>query len=132
MAGIFTLGKEERLKSRKAIEELFSQGIRLNQGPFRAIYKRTGMAELRLGVGVSSKLFKKAVDRNRIKRLMREVYRLNKLPLREALLQQDKGLHLFIMYSGTTLPDHPTTATAVKAILKKLLQRVNENDTSNT
>jgi ribonuclease P protein component len=132
MAGIFTLGKEERLKSRKAIEELFSQGQRLNQGPFRAIYKRTVTAEIRLGVGVSNRLFKKSVDRNRIKRLMREVYRVNKLPLKEALLQQNGGLHLFITYAGTTIPDHAATEAAVKTILKKLLQRVNENNTSNT
>jgi len=132
MAGKYTLGKDERLKSRKAIEELFSNGQRMSSGLFRVIYKRAGIAELRVGVGVSKGLFKKAVDRNRIRRLLREAYRLNKNLLQEALQQQAAGLHLFISYAGKDVPEYKTVEEATKNILNKLLKRVNENISSNT
>jgi ribonuclease P protein component len=132
MAGIFTLGKKERLKGRKAIEELFSKGIRLNQGPFRVVYRPSSQPELRLGVGVSVRHFRKSVDRNRIKRLLREAYRLNKLSLKESLMSKGRGLDLFISYAATDKPDYPTVEKAVKNILNKLLQRINENDTPTT
>ena len=86
----FTLGKAERLKSRKQTEQLFSEGNKITIAPFRIHYSFT-IAEksslhpivlryrrIKFGVGVGKRNFKKAVDRNKIKRLIREAYRLQK------------------------------------------------------
>jgi ribonuclease P protein component len=59
---------------------------------------------LQCGVAVSSRNFKKAVSRNRVKRIVREVYRLQKLPLQNLLKEQDKYLIVFIIYVGKELP----------------------------
>jgi ribonuclease P protein component len=84
----FTLGKEERLKSRKQIEQLFDKGKSFVVSPFRIYFIVNGVPIdvgrsmvrnencLQFGVGVSNKNFKKAVDRNRVKRLTREAWRL--------------------------------------------------------
>ena len=74
----------EKLKQKKDIDFLFAKGKWQTCGNLRIITIKLGEAEnigipnAKVGVSVSKKLFKKAVDRNRIKRLLREVYRLNK------------------------------------------------------
>ncbi len=78
----FTFKRAERLKSRKVIEQLFKQGQSFAQYPLRIVWVE--MAEPRsefpaqFALSVSKKKFKRAVDRNRIRRLVREAYRLNK------------------------------------------------------
>ena len=103
----FTLGKNERLKSRKRIEEIFQKGKKISVPPFRALYmKNDAIAALQFSAGVSSRNFKKAVDRNRIKRLMREAWRVQKNNLK--LITEDKAssLFVFITYNGKELPDY--------------------------
>ena len=76
-----TLGKLERLKSKKLIEKLYEQGNSLKSFPLRMVYlqtKHTSDFPAQVGVSVSKRNFKSAVDRNRIKRLLRESYRLQK------------------------------------------------------
>ena len=80
----YKLGKQARLKSRKVIDCLFKDGKSFTVFPFRVIYQFTKLPvtpdafQLQAGFSVSKRHFKKAVDRNRIKRLMREAYRLQK------------------------------------------------------
>ena len=77
----YTLGKLERLKSKKLIEKLYEQGNSLKSFPLRMVYlqtKHTSDFPAQVGVSVSKRNFKSAVDRNRIKRLLRESYRLQK------------------------------------------------------
>ncbi|MGJ8743446.1 ribonuclease P protein component [Polaribacter sp.] len=77
----YTLGKEERLKSKKLIEKLYKEGKTVKTFPLRMIYlqtKHTSNFPAQVGVSVPKRNFKSAVDRNRIKRLMRESYRLQK------------------------------------------------------
>mgnify|MGYP006071779033 CR=1 FL=1 len=76
-----TLGKLERLKSRKLIEKLYQDGSSVKSFPLRMVYlqtKHTSDFPAQIGVSVSKRNFKSAVDRNRIKRLLRESYRLQK------------------------------------------------------
>ena len=78
----FGLGKSERLKSRKQIEELFLSGNNFSQFPIRVSYQFEASEKptFQIGVSASKKYFKKAVDRNRIKRLLRETYRIIAMP----------------------------------------------------
>lgn len=76
-----TLGKEERLKSRKLIEKLYQEGKSVKAFPLRMIFlqtEHTSKFPAQVGVSVPKRNFKLAVHRNRIKRLMRETYRLQK------------------------------------------------------
>jgi ribonuclease P protein component len=84
MTGKLTYNRQEKLKSRKLLQQVFATAKSFSVFPVKVFYmplENTAAARLQVGVGVSARNFKKAVDRNRIKRLLRECYRLNKLPL---------------------------------------------------
>ena len=72
-------------------------------------------------------MFKRAVDRNRIKRLMREAYRLQKNELSNHLLELHKGMTLFILYNGKELPEYKFVYEHIGKILIRLLKFSNEN-----
>ena len=77
----YTLGREERLKSKKLIERLYVEKNYVKAFPLRMIFMQTEHTSnfpAQVGVSVPKRNFKLAVDRNRIKRLMRETYRLQK------------------------------------------------------
>jgi len=77
----FTLEKADKLKSRKLIEQLFSEGDRVKSYPFHMVFLPVDderITSLQVGFSVPKRNIKLAVNRNRIKRLMREVYRKNK------------------------------------------------------
>lgn len=77
----FTYSKAEKLKSKTTIDLLFSKGKSVSKYPLRLVYIEGDFGDdfpLKMGVSVSKKHFKKAVDRNYLKRVLRETYRLNK------------------------------------------------------
>lgn len=115
------MSAEERLKSRKKIQTLFAEGKVLNNPPIRVVYQwQKDDSLLQFGVAAGTRYFKKAVDRNRIKRLIREAYRLQKNELKECLNAQQKGLSLFIMYTGKTIPEYHFIYERIGGILKKI------------
>jgi ribonuclease P protein component len=135
----FTLGKNERLKSRKQIEQLFKEGKSFAFTPFRIHYlfnetlnTERSIFNVQFGVGVSNKNFKKAVDRNRIKRLIREAWRLQKSELSEKTKAVQKQLNVFFIYTGKELPDFTTVKDKVAVALKKLADKIDENISSNS
>lgn len=82
--------KNEKLKSKIAIGLLFSEGKSVSKFPLRLVYHSANNPEnepFKIGVSVSKKYFKKAVDRNYYKRVLRETYRLNQHLLKENLNQ---------------------------------------------
>ncbi|MFZ4105158.1 ribonuclease P protein component [Flavobacterium sp.] len=93
----FTYPKTEKLKSRKIIDLLFSEGKSISKFPLRLVYAPTEEVEEKLlfGVSVSKKNFKNAVDRNYFKRVLRECYRLNKHLLYDNL---DKPYAMMFFY----------------------------------
>ena len=134
----FTLGKDERLKSRKQIEQLFDIGLSFVVTPFRVYFilnRELAMSKerswLQFGVGVSSKNFKKAVERNRIKRLTREAWRLQKNQLEEKVKASGKQLNVFFIYTGKALPDFTMVKDKVSVALKKLVDKIDESISQN-
>jgi len=114
-----TLGKEERLCSRKAIEELFGGGHKsVTAYPIRAVYMPSELPGVRIMVSVSKRHFKRAVKRNRIKRQLREAYRLQK----ELLLPVEGGLDIAFLWTSADLL--PTEKVFQK--MHNLLQRIHE------
>ena len=84
----FTFSKKEKLKSSKVIDLLFSEGKSVSKYPLRLVYVECDNEDnvaIKMGVSVSKKHFKHAVDRNYYKRVLRECYRLNKSILLENL-----------------------------------------------
>jgi len=140
----FTLGKNERLKSRKQIKQLFDKGKSFVITPFRVYFLIHEMfnaqrsiptaigINVQFGVGVSAKNFKKAVDRNKIKRLTREAWRLQKNELSELAKKQDKQLNVFFIYNGKELPDFTMVKDKVAVALKKLADKIDENISANS
>lgn len=130
----YTFRKDEKLKSRKVIEQLFKEGSPFSNFPFRILWKFNDAAKapLQTGFAVSSKHFKKAVDRNRVKRLMREAYRLQKNELQSLLTQQQKQLAVFIIYVGNELPDYDLIFDKMDQVLRRLIKIANENLSANT
>ena len=77
----FTYPKNEKLKSKNTIDLLFSEGKSVSKYPLRLVFVENPLEEkqlIKMGVSVSKKYFKNAVDRNYFKRVLRECYRLNK------------------------------------------------------
>ena len=131
----FTLRKDERLKSRKQIEKLFAEGKSFVVNPFRVYFiinneSIEANSSFQFGVGVSTKNFKKAVDRNRIKRLTREAWRLQKNELKEKARSAQKQVKVFLIFIAKELPDFAAVNDKVTIALKKLEDKIDENISS--
>jgi ribonuclease P protein component len=124
----FSLGKEKRLKSRKAIEGVFRAGKSISNPPFRVVYQfQEGEGEaLQVGFSAPTRNFKRAVARNRVKRLMKEAYRLNCLPLESCVKNMNIRLALFLIYTAKELPEQAFTTEKISVLLEKLIKKVNE------
>ncbi|MBI2730810.1 MAG: ribonuclease P protein component [Sphingobacteriales bacterium] len=137
MAKQFTLGKNERLKSRKQIEQLFKEGKSFAVFPYKVFYRIAHCQlptanVLQFGIGVSNRNFKKAVDRNKIKRLSREAWRVQKNELKERVIKKNITLNIFFIYTGKEIVEYSFVKEKVAVILKKLIKLVDENNTPHT
>jgi ribonuclease P protein component len=127
MAGTFSYNKFEKLKSRKQIELLFAQGKSISSFPVKVFYlpvQHTPEHPVQVGVGVSARNFKKAVDRNTIKRRMREAYRLHKLPLHEHLITNQKSVAVFILWIDKQLPTTAALQDLMPTVVEKLIKQL--------
>lgn len=124
----FSFHTGERLKSRKEIENLFSRGSQsIGQYPLRLVWRpameRRSQFPVQITTTVSKRNFKRAVDRNRIKRVMREAYRLNKGELYKALPEQEEQLAWMIIYIGRELPVSRKIDKAMQKLIRKFLRQ---------
>lgn len=139
------LSKAERLKSRKQTDALFASGKSFFVHPIKVVYQlhrpdntvtTTPVAKssttnhqssiVKIGVSASKRLFKKAVDRNRIKRLLREVYRQQKHPLLATCEQKGLLMHVFFVYTHKQMPTYDELLPKMNQCLHRLQQIVNQ------
>jgi len=120
----FTYNKAEKLKRQKTIDKLFSKGKSISAYPLQLVYIIEDN-ERKVGVSVSKRKFKKAVQRIRIKRLLTEGYRLNK-----SFLIDNKLEHytFMILYIGKEMPDFKTIDLKIKTVFKKLIKDNKANE----
>ena len=123
---LFTLSKVERLKSKKAINRLFTTGKSFSCYPLRVVYYLDQTLDvsarsigLRFTTSVPKRNFSNAVDRNRIKRKIKEAYRLNKSALAASQKENTGELQLMFIYTAKEdLPFDAIQAACVKALEK--------------
>ena len=128
-----TFSKNERLKSKKAIGDLFENGKHINTYPIKLVWltyanKEKKKFPAKVVLSVSKKKFKKAVDRNRIKRLLKEAYRINKKELISALNEKELELHFFLVYLNNKLPEYHSLEDKIKIALERLIKEINNHE----
>ena len=114
---------KEKLKSKKLIEKLFTEGKVVSAFPLRLIYLKEGEIN-KAGASVSKRNFKNAVDRNHVKRLLREAYRHNKNMLID---NNVSGYALMILYISKDLPDYELVNSKTKALFAKFLDKISDS-----
>jgi len=123
-----TFSKNERLNSLKEIDLLFKEGKSVTTSPIRLIWIETGPREgdspaVRVMFAVPKKRFSKAVDRNRVRRLLRESYRLEKNRLFEKI-GSGMAYNLAIVFTGNEIPDYGTIQKALIQALERWLKKI--------
>lgn len=122
-----TLHKSERLDKKKVIEKMFAGGSRsFSVFPLRVVYLPVeGLeAPASILVSVSKRRFKRAVKRNRVKRQIREAYRLNKQPLLETLAQKSLHMAVAFIYLSDELVDTALIENRVRTALSYIVERI--------
>lgn len=122
----YSYKKIEKLKSKKLIEQLFSEGKTVTQHPLRLIFIAASFNDdlkFKVGVSVSKRNFKKAVDRNKIKRLLREAYRLNKSVIFNNITTQNAFM---ILYLGNEIPNLKDLEIKMKQLFEQFVSRVSK------
>jgi len=118
----FTYNKTEKLKSRKQLDIVFKNGKSFLVFPLKVFVVFEDVSQenlIQCGVGVSKKYFPKAVDRNRIKRILRENYRLNKGVLHSAIIT--KKLSFFVLYIDKIMLDK---SNLLEDKMKKVIEKI--------
>ena len=119
----FTYSKKEKLKSRKIIDNLFVKGKSVSKYPIKLIYLKTEVSEnaiIQAGMAVPKRNFKSAVKRNRIKRLLREAYRLNKP---QVFNNSEEAFAFLFLYLGKEMPNFVDINRDMQAVLSKFIDR---------
>lgn len=113
-----TLNKTDRLKSKKAIDQLFVEGKSFKKFPVRVLWMPAEDAEkTKAGFSVPKRLFKLAVKRNRIKRQLREAYRLQKTSLEH---ESGKKFVLLFIYMAKEEVPYSKIEKSISGLLKQL------------
>ena len=142
---LFTYQKADKLKSRKQTQFLFAKGQSMNAFPIKLIYTIESLeqlnnqlpnspypiaqikeqGQLQAGVGAPSRTFRKAVLRNRVKRLLREGYRLEKPAFMANTTLQGSRINLFFLYTDANVLSQAEIQEKIKQLLSRLSEKLN-------
>jgi len=111
----FGYPSSEKLKAKRDLERLFKEGKWISMGNIRIVWCPNDIST-KVGVSVSKRFHKKAVSRNRIKRLLREVYRLNKIILHDRF---GENFHMMLFWTSS---NHPKGLNEIQHLYEKNLQ----------
>ena len=124
----FTFRKEERLKSRKIIGQIFKKGNSVNAYPFRLVWVKTSLpvsdVPIQFALTVPKRAFPKATQRNRIRRQMREAYRLNKPYLFKTLAQGEEQFAWMLIYIAKEGLPYLEMEKAMQKLIKRFLKQI--------
>lgn len=130
-----TFGKAEKLCKIKSIDRLFSQGDSFIAYPLRVVYFLEERGEdindpsaASVLVSVSKKKFKRAVKRNKVKRLIREAYRLNKSQFLEVMKTENKQIEIAFLYLKSDLPTYEEVEKSILKALATLIGKFREEE----
>jgi ribonuclease P protein component len=123
LAKQFTLGRRDRLKSRKQIEQLFNQGKSFSLYPFKIVYVVANASLENAGVSF-------AVSASA--RLTREAYRLQNTGLKNKLRESNRRLNLFFIYTGKEIPGFSQIKERTQLVLERLIKLLDEKPASHT
>ena len=119
----YQFGKESRLCLKNDIENLLKKGDSMFKDPFKVFYLKNDLSHCRLMVSVPKRNFKKAVDRNYIKRIVRESYRIS-----IADYASEYNYDISFIFTWNKIPDFKFVDERVKNILSKILSTSKESD----
>jgi ribonuclease P protein component len=125
----YSFYKAERLCSKVLINNLFTKGNRVvTQFPFRVIWQyvpeKTFEFPAQVMVSVSKRTFAHATDRNKIKRQLRELYRLSKPALYQALAAKNKKMVLAIVFQGKSHVPYQQLSPLFDGVIKKIISQL--------
>jgi len=128
---MYTFRKEERLCNKRLLDELFRNGSSFLLYPFRVSYKSVYFPQqvpVQVVISVSKRRFKRAHDRNLIKRRIREAYRLHKAELLYPGIEDKKQIVLALSYIGKEITDFHFVEKKLKSVFERLTTALNERE----
>lgn len=126
----FSFKKAERLKSRKTIKQLFSNGHSYAVYPLRLVWipiEKVDASPVRFALSVAKKRIPKAAHRNVLRRRIREAWRLNKHDLYQKLEDQEQGFAFMVLFTGKGDTPFETIEQSMKMIIKRFPKRMRAN-----
>ena len=129
---MFSFGKKHKLCSRTTINEVFDSGEQLKFFPYVVRYKEASLSDnmpFQVVFSAPKRIFRKAHERNRVKRICREAFRLNKHELQEYLEDNNKQLALFVVYTSKKELEHNDLQKRTTKLFQQLIKQL-EHDQS--
>lgn len=122
----YTFPKSERLCLEKKIQALFRDGQNFLIYPYKVIYRihDAGEVPIQIAISVSKRYSKRAVRRNRVKRLIRESYRLNRNELQQTLIAQEKSIEIMFVFVGKKEESFSFMESRMKRVLAELIGKL--------
>ena len=130
----FSLGKVNKLCSPKIIDEIFESGMQVKSYPFVIKYKETELpkdVQFQIVFSAPKRIFRKAVQRNRIKRLCKEAFRTQKHKLDKYLKNRNKQVALFLVYTPKEELTINLLGGRTEKLIKKIISQLESNDVKN-
>jgi ribonuclease P protein component len=125
-----TFRKPGKICNQNQIDTLFKEGKSLKSGLFRLLFVETeasGQPPVQILIAVPKKNLRHAVDRNRMKRLIREAYRLSKYKIQDEYSNVEKHLDIAVIFIGKQCVSQSETITAINELIDRLIGKHEKN-----